>query len=182
MNLTEDILRAQQLLKWGTDLALVDEKMEDPDVLLIYAGLVTIEKAVQSLKSVYQDSATKLAKEELEKLDKESGSFKKGGFVFNISESDFFDFVGEPQKSHDETGTQYREEFYQQAKYKSLAQACTKVMKGLKDRYPLEHPNVKPERTDTKLSFQFAQTMKNLDLAMPKNLSDEPKVVAINDL
>ena len=52
----------------------------------------------------------------------------------------------------------------------------------LKKRYPLEHPNVEPERTDYKLSFQFARTMKNLDLAIPENLSDEPKVVAINDL
>ena len=182
MNLTEDILRAQQLLKWGTDLALVDEKMDDPDVLLIFAGLVTIEKAVQSLKSVYQETAMKQAKAELKKFNRESGSFKFGAFAFNVSESVFFDFVGEPQKYHDETGTQYREEYNKQATYKSLSAACTKVMDGLKKRYPLEHPNVKPERTDYKLSFQFAKTMKNLDLAIPKNLSDEPKVVAINDL
>ena len=182
MNLTEDILRAQKLLEWGWELVQEEETIDDADVLLIYAGLVTIEKAVQSLKSVYQETAMKMAKAELDKVSKTSGSFKFGAFAFNVSESDFFDFVGEPQKYHDETGTQYREEYYKQAKYKSLSAACTKVMDGLKKRYPLEHPNVKPERTDYKLSFQFARTMKNLDLAIPKNLSDEPKKVAINDL
>ena len=182
MKLTEDILRAQQLLKWGSELAVLDGTNDNPDVLLIFAGLVTIEKAVQALKGVYQDWATKMAKEELKKLKRESGSLKVGGLVFNVSESDFFDFVGEPQKYHDETGTQYREEYAKQAKYKSLAQACTKVMKGLKDRYPLEHPKVEPERTDTKLSFQFAQTMKNLGLEIPTSLSDDPKVVQINYL
>ena len=182
MKLTEDILRAQQLLKWGSDLAVQDGTNDDPDVLLIFAGLVTIEKAVQALKSEYVDAATKAAKEELEMLGKESGSLKHNTFVFNVSKTDIFDFVGNPQKYHDETGTQYRAEYDKQAKYKSLAQACTKVMKGLKDRYPLEHPKVEPERTDTKLSFQFAQTMKGLGLEIPTSLSDDPKVVQINDL
>ena len=151
MKLTEDILRAQQLLKWGSELSIQDGTNENPDVLLIYAGLVTIEKAVQALKSEYQDSALKAAKEKLEKLGKDHGSLKHNTFVFNVSKTDIFDFVGNPQKYHDETGTQYREEYYQQAKYKSLAQACTKVMKGL-------------------------------GLEIPTSLSDDPKVVQINDL
>ena len=182
MKLTEDILRAQQLLKWGSELSIQDGTNENPDVLLIYAGLVTIEKAVQALKSEYVDAATKAAKDELEKLKKDHGSLKHNTFVFNVSKSDFFDFVNEPQKYHDETGTQYREEYYKQAKYKDMAKSCTKVMKGLKDRYPLEHPNVKPERTDTTLSFQFAQTMKNLGLEIPTSLSDDSKVVTLNEL
>lgn len=182
MNLTEDILRAQQLLKWGSELALQDGTNAAPDVLLIFAGLVTIEKAVQALKSEYVDAATKAAKDELEKLGKERGSLKHNTFVFNVSQTDIFDFVGNPQKYHDEAGTQYREEYYKQVKYKDLSKACTQVMNGLKKRYPLEHPKVEPERTDTKLSFQFAQTMKNLGLEIPTSLSDEPTVVTLNEL
>ena len=177
MNLTEDILRAQKLLEWGWEMAILDGTNEDPDVLCIFAGLVTIEKAVEALKNEYQDTATKIVKEELEKLHKQSGTFKKGGLVFSLSKSDFFDFVGEPQKYHDEVGTQYREEYYKQAKYKDLSAACTQVMKGLRKRFPLEHPKVEPERTDTKLSFQFVQTMKALGLEIPTSLSDEPTVV-----
>ena len=182
MKLTEDILRAQQLLKWGSDLAVQDGTNDDPDVLLIFAGLVTIEKAVQALKSEYQDTALKVAKDELEKLGKESGTLKHNTFVFSVSKSDFFDFVGEPQKYHDETGTQYRAEYDKQVKYKGMSQACTQVMNGLKKRYPLEHPNVKPERTDNSLSFQFVRTMKALGLEIPTSLNDDSKVVQINDL
>ena len=182
MNLTEDILRAQQLLKWGSGLALQDGTNADPDVLLIFAGLVTIEKAVQALKSEYVDAATKAAKDELEKLGKERGSLKHNTFVFNVSKTDIFDFVGEPQKYHDEVGTQYREEYYKQAKYKDLSAACTQVMKGLKKRYPLEHPKVEPERTVHTLSFQFEKTMKNLGLEIPTSLLDEPTVVTLNEL
>ncbi len=178
MKLNENILRAQKLLELGKKLIY---GKEETDSLAVIAGVAIIQKAAEFLREEYIQEATDIAKGELEKEKKTSGSFARNGITYSVSKSVFYDFVGKPQKYHDKDSTSYRVNYYKREDLKEAATACTKSMAGDKAQFIVNHPNIDPEETNYTLNVQFAETAKLLGLKLPEP-EKEVVEVKLNEL
>ena len=178
MKLNENILRGQALLELGKKLIYGNE---ETDALAVIAGIAIIQKAADFLREEYIQEATDIARGELNKEKKTSGSFARNGITYSVSKSVVYDFVGKPQKYHDEDSTAYRKNYAEREAYKKAATACTEVMNGCKAKFISNHPNIEPERTEFTLNVQFAETAKLLGLKLPEP-AKETVVVQLNEL
>ncbi|MBE6324020.1 MAG: hypothetical protein E7074_03455 [Bacteroidales bacterium] len=178
MKLNENILRGQELLELGKKLIYGNE---ETDSLAVIAGVAIIQKAADYLREEYIQEATDIAKGELEKEKKTSGSFARNGITYSVSKSVVYDFVGKPQKYHDADSTSYRENYYKREDLKAAATACTKSMAGDKAQFIVNHPNIEPEKTDYTLNVQFTETAKYLGLKLPEP-EKEVVEVKLNEL
>ena len=178
MKLNENILRGQELLELGKKLIYGNE---EDDSLAVMAGITFIQKAAEYLRAEYAKEATEIAMSILEKDKKTSGSFKQNGIAYSISKTVVYDFIGKPQKYHDEDSTSYRANYYKREELKAAATACTKSMASDKAQFIVNHRNIDPEETNYTLNVQFEETAKLLGLKLPEP-EKETVVVQLNDL
>lgn len=173
MKLNENILRGQELLELGKKLIYGNE---EDDALAVIAGVAIVQKAAEYLRAEYIKEATKIAMGILEKDKKTSGSFKQNGISYSVAKKVNYDFVGKPQKYHDEDSTAYRKNYAERAALQKAVTACTEVMAGCKAKFICNHPDIEPEKTDYTLNVQFEDTAKLLGLKLPE---PEKEVVEI---
>ena len=178
MKLNENILRGQELLELGKKLIYGNE---EDDSLAVMAGITIVQKAAEFLRAEYAKEATEIAMGILEKDKKNSGSFKQNGIAYSISKTVVYDFIGKPQKYHDEDSTSYRANYYKREELKAAATACTKSMASDKAQFIVNHRNIEPERTDFTLNVQFEETAKLLGLKLPEP-EKETVVVKLDEL
>ena len=178
MKLNENILRGQELLELGKKLIYGNE---EDDSLAVMAGITIVQKAAEYLRAEYAKEATEIAMGILKKDKKTSGSFKQNGIAYSVAKKVNYDFIGKPQKYHDEDSTAYRKNYAERAALQKAATACTEVMAGCKAKFICNHPDIEPEKTDFTLNVQFEDTAKLLGLKLPEP-EKETVVVQLNDL
>ena len=178
MKLNENILKCHELLDMGYGIIRKDES---EDELVIFAALSFLGKAVDVMKAEYKKAALEKALSVLKESNKEKGAFIYNALKFTVSESEFFDFLGHPQKYNDKSSTEYRRQAAIQADCKTQSQICTQLMSSLKKQYMLDHPNAVADQTNYSLSFGLDETCKLLGLTNPE-MPGETKVVTLNEL
>ncbi len=154
---------------------------EESDSLAVMAGISFIKNAAEYLRAEYIKEATNLAMGILEKDKKTNGSFKQNGISYSVAKKVIYDFVGKPQKYHDEDSTDYRKNYAERAALQKAATACTEVMTGCRSKFICNHPDIEPEKTNYTLNVQFEDTAKLLGLNLPEP-EKETVEIKLNEL
>ena len=118
-----------------------------------FAALSQIIKVCEARKEVIKPDAINQAKEELLRCKRESGRFYYEGHTFSLDKKLIFEFTENPRKYRMKECVQYRQLAAEKDANTNRNKGLSKEMKGIMDAFPLNHPTVKPDRTDFTLKL-----------------------------
>ena len=84
----------------------------------------------------------------MEQNGEEKGKFLLNNHHFELRRAETFDFVGKPQKYTMSEGVAFRQKTAEQTALKAQSASITKILKTLRDNFPLTHPNIAPDSVD----------------------------------
>ena len=81
----------------------------------------------------------------IEQNGEDKGKFLFDGHHYELRRVETFDFVGKPQKYTMPDGVAFRQKTAEQQVLKAQSASITKVLKTLRDNFPLLHPSIAPD-------------------------------------
>ena len=84
----------------------------------------------------------------IEQNGEEKGKFLFDGHHYELRRAETYDFVGKPQKYTMAEGVAFRQKTAEQTALKAQSASITKILKTLRDNFPLTHPNIAPDSVD----------------------------------